>query len=253
MLEKKPLLSLRNISKAYKAQHETIQALKNVSMDLYEGEIVSLLGINGAGKSTLSAIIATLYPPSTGELCMDGVSVYKNVPNYRMHIGLCPQHPNLNAELTLEQNLVFSGMAYRMPQAQAQQRAKELMHAFELTRYAQQTANILSGGFKQRFSLARSLMHNPSIIILDEPTVGLDPHVRHELWEYVKKLRDNGKTILLTTHYLEEAEELSDRVYVLDKGIIKIEGTPETLKADFNKGSLQSVFLELIKNNEEIV
>jgi len=247
----KPLIEIDHVSKTYMTPQGPIHALHDVSLTINEGEIVTLLGVNGAGKSTLSHIIATLHPPTTGRILFQNRSIYEDIPAYRMNIGLCPQHSNLNPDLSLEQNLIFAGMAYRQDAHTAHTRAHQLMDHFGLNFYAQQSAYVLSGGYKQRFSLARSLMHYPKLVILDEPTVGLDPHVRHQLWKYLRDLRDSGTSILITTHYIEEAENLSDRVCVLDKGVIKLMDTPENLKTNFKKGSLESVFLELIKQSEE--
>ncbi len=138
-------------------------------------------------------------------------------------------------------------------QVAAVQRVNELITDFELSRYADAMPMTLSGGYKQRVLLARTLVHKPALIILDEPTVGLDPHVRHQLWDYMRMLRNSGTSFLLTTHYIEEAEHLSDRVCVLDKGVIKLTGTPETLKTDYAKHTLESVFIELTKEQKDIV
>ena len=122
------------------------------------------------------------------------------------------------------------------------------MHQFELTPYLQQKASVLSGGYKQRFMIARALMHNPKLVILDEPTVGLDPHIRRQLWSKIKELKNDGITVILTTHYLDEAEQLADRVCVLDQGAIKLIDTPDKLKADFKMQNLEDVFIALMQN-----
>lgn len=245
---KQIFIELKNICKSYDG---TQFVLNGVSFSLHKGEIFSLLGVNGAGKTTLSGIISTLHPATSGDIVFNGKSIYADIPDYRLHIGLCPQHPNLNPYLTVEQNLYFSGRAYRFSHEDSKQRAKELIEALGLQKYASALPETLSGGYKQRTSIARTLMHRPSLVILDEPTVGLDPHVRRNLWSYISSLRDQGITILLTTHYLEEAEILSDRVCVLDKGVIKLIETPESLKTSFSKSSLEHVFLELIKEEKE--
>jgi len=234
-------LSIQNIKK----KHDSIEVLHGVSFDVHAGEVISLLGINGAGKSTLSNIIATLCPPTSGNILYNGKSIYEDLMAYRFKIGLCPQSPNLHPELTIEQNLYFAGRAYHLTHGQATEKAKELISVFSLEKYKESKPKTLSGGYKQRALLARTLMHDPDIIILDEPTVGLDPHIRKELWEEIKILRKKNKSVILTTHYMDEAEELSDRVVVLDKGIIKFIDTPQNLKADFKKSNLESVFIEL--------
>ncbi|HEX4069080.1 MAG TPA: ABC transporter ATP-binding protein [Candidatus Babeliales bacterium] len=238
------LLKIKNIKKRYGAK----EALKGVSLDIYKGEIVGLLGVNGAGKTTLSSIIATLHPPTEGDIECEGVSIYDDIATYRYKIGFCPQKPNLDPALTLEQNLRFSGSYYGMTDAEITQRLDFLVNQFGLQEYLYQKANVLSGGYKQRFMIARALMHNPQLVILDEPTVGLDPHIRRQLWQQIRDLKQLGVTIILTTHYLDEAEQLSDRVCVLDNGLIKLIDTPDKLKADFNMENLEDVFIALMSD-----
>lgn len=240
------LLKIRNIKKKY----DTKEALKGVSFEINKGEILGLLGVNGAGKTTLSSIIATLHPPTDGDIEFQGKSIYKNLIEYRYQIGFCPQRPNLNSMLTLEQNLRLSGNYYQMTEEQIDKRMAQLVEQFELKPYLHQKARVLSGGYKQRFMIARSLLHNPSLVILDEPTVGLDPHIRRQLWAKIKELKQNGTSVLLTTHYLDEAEQLSDRVVVLDQGQIKLIDTPDKLKADFKMNNLEDVFIALIQEEK---
>ncbi len=244
------LISINNVSKTYSGK-PPIQALKNVTLDIVQGEVLSLLGVNGAGKTTLSSIIATLHPATSGKILYQNKSIYDNVNDYRRIIGYCPQKPNLDAMLTIKENLIFAGRYFNMPEDLIQQRTQELMQQFQLTKYANAKGNTLSGGYKQRFVLARTLMHNPKLIILDEPTVALDPHIRRNLWELIKTLKNQGITILLTTHYLEEAEILSDRVCILDQGVIKLIDTPENLKRNFAQTNLENVFIQLMQENEK--
>lgn len=246
------LLEIKNIQKKYTTNRGEIEALKNVSLAIKQGEILSLLGVNGAGKSTLSGIIATLHPATSGDVLFKGKSIYDDIESYRAKIGYCPQKPNLKPMLTLEQNLIFAGRYYGLTEDIIQERIKHLSNQFELGKYLQEYAHILSGGYKQRFMIARSLIHNPELIILDEPTVGLDPHIRRNLWDVIKGLKEQGITVLLTTHYLDEAEKLSDRVCILDKGTIQLIDTPDKLMADFKQNNLEDMFIELLKgsNNE---
>jgi ABC-2 type transport system ATP-binding protein len=243
------LLDIRNVAKMYGNR----RVLNNITFSIKQGEIISLLGVNGAGKTTLSSIIATLQPPTSGDLLFHGSSIYKDIPEYRRQIGFCPQHPNLNNQLTVKQNLYYAGRAYRLSRTDAARRTDELLNQFRLEQYADALPMILSGGYKQRVLLARTWMHDPALIILDEPTVGLDPHVRQHLWQQILAFKNAGKSIVLTTHYMDEAEQLSDRVCVLDKGIIKFLDTPANLKANFAKANLESVFIELTKADEETV
>ncbi|MBY0353249.1 ABC transporter ATP-binding protein [Candidatus Babeliales bacterium] len=244
---KKVLLRLKNVKKRY----GTKQALKGVTLDIYEGEILGLLGVNGAGKTTLSSIIATSHPATEGDIEFEGTSIYNDIISYRFQLGFCPQKPNLNPSLTLEQNLRLSGSYYQLSKEQIDQRLNELVEQFELAPYLHQKATVLSGGYKQRFMIARSLMHNPKLLLLDEPTVALDPHIRRQLWETIKNLKKLGTTVILTTHYLDEAEALSDRVCVLDQGQIKLIETPDKLKADFNMNNLEDVFIALMQQNTD--
>lgn len=244
------LLSIQNIRKTYSTNRGASEALKGVTLTINQGEILSLLGVNGAGKSTLSAIIATLHPATSGDIFFKGESIYKNIETFRSKIGYCPQKPNLNSMLTLEQNLVYAGRFYGLSEDTIKSRIASLSAQFELEKYLQETASILSGGYKQRFMIARSLIHNPELIILDEPTVGLDPHIRRNLWEVIKGLKYQGITVLLTTHYLDEAEKLSDRVCILDKGEIQLIDTPDKLIADFKQKNLEDMFIELLKANQ---
>lgn len=239
------LLSIKNIKKKYGSK----EALKGVSLDIYKGEIFGLLGVNGAGKTTLSSIIATLHPATEGDIEFEGISIYKDLAAYRFNLGFCPQRPNLNPMLTLEQNLRLSGTYYQLTQEQIDERFNALVDQFELRPYLQQKASVLSGGYKQRFMIARALMHNPKLVILDEPTVGLDPHIRRQLWEKIKELKKAGVTVILTTHYLDEAEQLADRVCVLDQGMVKLIDTPHKLKADFNMNNLEDVFIAMMQNS----
>lgn len=247
------LLKIENIKKTYKTPVATIEALKGVSFEIFQGEIISLLGVNGAGKTTLSSIIATLHPATSGQLIWQGKSVFDDLLNYRRIIGLCPQKPNLDMMLTLEENLVFTGRYFGMSQDAIQERITFLAQKFNLTCYLKSQANILSGGFKQRFLIARTLMHNPKLVILDEPTVGLDPQIRHQLWSVIADLKKEGITVVLTTHYLDEAEALSDRVCIIDAGTIITVDTPENLKAQHQMHNLEEVFLKLTKSLEEVV
>lgn len=239
-------LEIKNVRKYY----GTKEALKGVSLALDAGEIVSLLGVNGAGKTTLSNIIATLCPVSEGDVICNGKSIYSNIIDYRMNIGYCPQTNNLNPMLSLEENLLQAGRYYGIDELTLKQRFDELITHFDLHEYIKYTSHMLSGGYKQRFMIARSLMHKPSLVILDEPTVALDPHIRHQLWELIKELKKLGVSVLLTTHYLDEAEYLSDRVCVLHHGKVIVTDTPKNLMQKYNKDRLEDVFLHLIQETD---
>lgn len=228
-------------------------ALRGVSADIYPGEIFGLLGVNGAGKTTLSSLIATLQPPTSGDILFDRagelVSAYQDLMTYRQIIGFCPQKPNLVDVLTVEQNLFFSGRYYGLTAAESKQRVGELVRRFELDEFKKRTPGELSGGYRQRVMIARALMHKPRLLILDEPTVGLDPHIRLQLWDEVKMLKSEGVAVLLTTHYLEEAEALCDRVCILHEGVVRLCDTPSALKTSYDKARLEEVFLALMQDD----
>lgn len=242
----KALIQVKSVKKNYTNK----EALKGVSLDIHEGEIFGLLGVNGAGKTTLSTILAGLHPPTQGDVLFRGSSIYNDVVSYRKIVGFCPQKPNLDLSLTLEENLIFAGRYHRMSPQDIQQRIKWLMDEFDLHEYAKSEASVLSGGYKQRFLIARTLLHQPKLIILDEPTVGLDPHIRRQLWEQIKELKRSGASILLTTHYLDEAEYLSDRVCIIDAGVVKTIDTPSNLKALHQMHRLEDVFIKLMQEPE---
>jgi len=183
------LLTIENVSKVYSLHSGSHKALNQVSFTVEAGEIISLLGVNGAGKTTLSSIIATLHPATSGDIKYKGTSIYKDIPAFRRKLGYCPQKPNLHPLLTLEQNLVFAGRLYGISESKLHTRINKLVEQFELQKYLHDKAEVLSGGYKQRFMIARSLLHQPEIVILDEPTVGLDPHIRRQLWEIIKELK----------------------------------------------------------------
>lgn len=240
------VLEIQNIKKTYTAgDGSQNHALKGVSLDIFAGEIIGLLGPNGAGKTTLASIVVTLIPPTDGSILCLGKSIFENIFEYRKLIGFCPQKPNLYSDLTIEQNLFFGAKIFGCSDKEAIHRAERAMEKYRLTRYRSQFIKDLSGGYQQRASIARALINDPKIILFDEPTVGLDPHIRRELWAEIQGLKAAGKAIVLTTHYLDEAEFLSDRVCLLADGLIKFLGTPTRLKESLNKNSLEEVLCHL--------
>lgn len=240
------ILKIKNLTKTYKGKNLTINALKGISLDIFEGEILGLLGANGAGKTTLSSILVTLHPPTSGEILYFDKSIYDDLSSYKGKIGFCPQRPNLIKDLDVERNLYYAGKFFGMEDDEVWPRVEELLKKYDLKKYAKEKVDILSGGYRQRVLIVRALVHNPKIIIFDEPTVGLDPHIRHQLWETIRDLKKQNITVILTTHYLDEAELLSDRVCILDKGLVKHIDTPENLKNIYQKSKLEDVFLKII-------
>ena len=237
-------IQIKNITKTYK---NGTQALKGVSLDIKEGEILGLLGVNGSGKTTLSSILATLIPPTKGEILYKGNSIYQDINQYRHIIGFCPQKPNLNNQLSVRDNLYFDALYYGFSPQEAQSQFDEVVEQLSLKEYLHAYPPTLSGGYKQRVLIGRALMHNPEFILLDEPTVGLDPHIRKNLWNLILALQKKGITILLTTHYLDEAEYLSNRVCVLEKGNVLLIDTPQNLKTKHQSANLEDAFMKLME------
>jgi ABC-2 type transport system ATP-binding protein len=242
-----PIISVKNLSKSYFSGKSPVHALQNVSLDIMQGEVFGLLGVNGAGKTTLSSILATLHPATSGHVLYNDKSIYQDLMNYRRALGFCPQSQNLDTYLTVEENLIFAGRYFLMSESDIAARTKELMQQLELTRYAQFEVDQLSGGNKQRLLIARALMHRPKIVILDEPTVGLDPDIRKKLWDIIKQLKANGITVILTTHYLDEAEYLSDRICILHRGKVKLIESLKDLKERHQQQKLEDIFLNCLK------
>ena len=244
-------LSIVNISKTFQINNHIVRALDNVSFEIQAGEVFALLGVNGAGKTTLSSIIATLHPPSQGDILFKGESIYKDIMTYRKSLGFCPQKQNLDTFLTVKDNLIFAGRYFLLPESTIQERVHALMEQLELTRYADFNIDQLSGGTKQRVLIARALMHKPKIVLLDEPTVGLDPDIRRKLWKIIKELKSLGITVILTTHYLDEAEQLSDRVCILNKGKVILIESLTHLRQRHKMASLEEIFLQITQDADD--
>ena len=236
------MLQIKNITKKFGGH----TALDDVSLTIHPREIVSLLGVNGAGKTTLSSIIASLHPPTSGDVLFEGASIYKNIIEYRRTLGFCAQKQNLSAHMSVREHLEFAGRYFLMEHGDIKRRVDELISLFGLEKYAAKDPSVLSGGYKQRLLIARSIMHRPQLVILDEPTVGLDPHIRRQLWDVIKQLKGQGASVLMTTHYIDEAEVLSDRICLLHAGRVQLVDTPQALMSSYNKERLEDVFLQLI-------
>lgn len=220
------MIKVKNVVKTFK----NVEALKGVDLTVSKGTIKALLGPNGAGKTTLINIIATLLSPTSGSIMIDDIDVLKNADKIRKKIGLSGQFAAIDEDLTGYENLYMFGRLYHLSNKDASERANELLLEFELDEAANRPAKTYSGGMHRRLDLAASLIIKPPVLFLDEPTTGLDPASRNKLWEVIKKLADQGTTILLTTQYLEEADYLADSIVVINKGKIIAEGTSDELK-----------------------
>jgi len=227
-----------------------VQALKGVSLTIPDGEFFGLLGPNGAGKSTLIHCTTGLAQPTSGEISVFGHDAIDHYQEARAAVGLAPQDLNLDWFLTLEESLDYHGGYFGMPKKERRERTKELLEAFSLTEKRHDRTRTLSGGMKRRLILARALMHRPRLLILDEPTAGVDVELRLELWHYVQRINDEGTTILLTTHYLEEAEQLCSRIAFINGGEIVAEGTHQDLAVEYGVDSLEDAYLQLVGRQE---
>src|SRR3954452_6048980 len=212
-----PALQITDLVKRYPTGTE---ALKGVSLEIGEGEFFGLLGPNGAGKSTLIHCTTGLAQPTAGTIGVFGHDAIHRYAAARQAVGLAPQEANLDWFLTVEETLDYHAGYFGMPKRERRERTKELLETFSLTEKAGERTRTLSGGMKRRLILARAVMHRPRLLILDEPTAGVDVELRLELWHYVQRINQEGTSILLTTHYLEEAEQLCDRIAFIADGQI---------------------------------
>lgn len=227
--------------KLVKAYGDT-EVLKGIDLEVERGTMVALLGPNGAGKTTTVRILSTLLAYDSGEAVVEGFNVVDEADKVRSVIGLTGQSAAVDELLTGRENLVMMGRLYRLTPKSAQERAQELLEEFDLVSAAERPAKTYSGGMRRRLDLAVSLIATPPVIFLDEPTTGLDPRSRLAMWEIIKKLMAKGTTILLTTQYLEEADQLADRIIVIDNGKVIAEGTPSALKSKVGKDRLEVIF-----------
>ncbi|MBM7600260.1 ABC-2 type transport system ATP-binding protein [Virgibacillus halotolerans] len=221
------MLELVDLSKKYKQFY----AVKNLNMFIEKGEIVGLLGPNGAGKSTAISMLSSLVEPTEGDVRFNNKSVIKKPAPLRKVIGMVPQEVALYDDLTAEENLHFFGRIYRLTGAQLKQRVNEVLEIIGLTDRRKDIVKKFSGGMKRRLNIGAALLHEPEVIIMDEPTVGIDPQSRNYILETVKRLnKEKGMTVLYTSHYMEEVEFLCDRIYIMDKGDLIASGTKDEIK-----------------------
>lgn len=232
-----PVIRAENLSKVY----GDFTAVNSISFDVPRGESFGLLGPNGAGKSTTMKMIAAVSTRTSGSLTVLGLDPNTDGPAIRSQLGVVPQEDNLDQELRVRENLVAYGRFFGMPRDEAGRRADELLEFAQLADRAKAKVEPLSGGMKRRLTIARSLMNDPQMLLLDEPTTGLDPQARHILWDRLFRLKERGTTLILTTHYMDEAEQLCDRLIVVDKGEIMAEGSPAKLIRDYSSREVLEV------------
>jgi ABC-2 type transport system ATP-binding protein len=238
MANQKNVIEVEGLAKSYGPNH----VLKNINLTVERGTMLALLGPNGAGKTTTVRILSTLLPYDEGNVKVEGFDVKREADTVRRVIGLTGQSAAVDELLTGRENLVMMGRLYRLTNPSAKARAQELLEEFDLVDAAERPAKTYSGGMRRRLDLAVSLIATPPVLFLDEPTTGLDPRSRIAMWDIIKKLMANGTTILLTTQYLEEADQLADRIVVIDGGQVIAEGTSAELKSKVGKDRLELTF-----------
>jgi ABC-2 type transport system ATP-binding protein len=240
-------LHITDLVKRYPAG---VEALRGVSLDIEEGEFFGLLGPNGAGKSTLIHCATGLAAPTSGAIQIFGHDAIDNYGEARLAVGLAPQELNIDWFLTVEETLDYHAGYFGMPGKERRERTKELLEIFSLTEKRDERTRTLSGGMKRRLILARALMHRPRLLILDEPTAGVDIELRLELWHYVQRINQEGTTILLTTHYLEEAEQLCSKIAFINNGEIVAQGSSKELANRYGVPNLEDAYLALVGRKE---
>ena len=225
-----PLIHARGLTKRYAG----FTAVDAIDFDVAQGESFGFLGPNGAGKTTTMRMIACVSPVTEGTLSVVGLDPARDGSRIRAQLGVVPQRDTLDEELTTRENLIIYGRYFGLPRKEAARRADELLDFAQLSERANDQVEPLSGGMKRRLTIARSLINEPRVLLLDEPTTGLDPQARHLVWDRLYRLKQRGVTLVLTTHYMDEAEQLCDRLVVMDKARIVAEGSPRALIEEYS-------------------
>ena len=243
-----PMLEIKNLTKVYGSGKDSKVAVDNISLTIPKGSFYGLLGPNGAGKSTTIHCITGIAQPTSGQILVDGVDVVKEYKRARTLVGLSPQEFNVDIFATPEQLMDYMGGYYGIPKVERWERINELIARFDLEQHRNVKFQKLSGGLKRRAMLGRALVHTPDLLILDEPTAGVDVEQRHDLWNYLQEMNQRGKTIILTSHYLEEIQYLCNDIAIINHGRIVSKGT----KADFMKGgkSVEEAYLEITRTDD---
>jgi len=250
------------LKKSYYSKGKTIEAVRGVNLAVRSGEIFGFLGPNGAGKTTTLRMLTTLLKPDAGEATLVGCDLLKAPQQLREHIGYVSQAGGSDRQVTAWEDLLLQGQLYGLSRHNAAERAKALILALDLESVADRKASTYSGGQRRRLDIALGMMHQPKLLFLDEPTTGLDPQNRARLWDEVRRLRDNGVTIFLTTHYMDEADALADRIAIMDQGTIVAQGSPKELKRQVagdlvllgleENGSMSGKALQLLKTQQYV-
>lgn len=239
--ERETAIVIDNLTKSF----DDIIAVDELSIQVYTGELFGLLGPNGAGKTTIINILCGLLEPTRGSARVGGYDVQYEPQKVKELIGVCPQETAVYPFLTGRENVELFGSLHAMPKQRLIKNADDLLEKLGLTADATRRVGKYSGGMRRRINLIMALVNDPEIAFLDEPTVAMDPQSRHAVWDFLLGLKRQGKTIVLTTHYMEEAEELCDRVGIIDHGKLIALGSPEELKKEFDAENLEDVFIEM--------
>jgi daunorubicin resistance ABC transporter ATP-binding subunit len=240
------IIRIDHLSKIFKEKNRIVTAVDDVTFEVKRGEIFGLLGPNGAGKSTLIRVLTTLLRPTAGTACVDTFDIVRDPEKIRSIIGVCPQNSTLDVELTAYDNLEFYGKLVNVDDSILDTRIWELLAMTELTDRAYMKVQTFSGGMRRKLEIVRAFIHHPLILFLDEPTIGLDPEARHEVWQQISKLNEEKTTIILTTHYMDEAEKLCNRIAFVDKGKLIALDILENLKQLIPAGDLIEIGFDSI-------
>ena len=224
---------------------DDIQAVNGLSFDIRKGELFGLLGPNGAGKTTTIRMLCGLLAPSAGTATYGDLDIRRDLPKIKARIGVCPQEAAVFKVLTGKENIELMGNLHGLDKRVIRERTTELLDQADFTEAAQRKSKGYSGGMMRQLNLLMALVSDPDIVFLDEPTVGMDARARRRTWEYIASLKDQNKTVILTTHYIEEAQSLSDRVGIIDYGELVALGTPEGLMKEHDANDLEAVFLKI--------
>jgi ABC-2 type transport system ATP-binding protein len=236
-----PIIAIDSLDKSY----GDVTAVNDLTLDIRKGELFGLLGPNGAGKTTTISVLCGLLAPTAGSTRIGGLDIETDMPTIKQHIGVCPQEAAVYGFLTGRENIELFGTLHGMSRREVKERAEDLLRDADFGDAAKRRAKGYSGGMTRQLNLLMALVSDPDIIFLDEPTVGMDARARRRTWDYIASLKAWGKTVILTTHYIEEAESLSDRVGIIDYGELIDLGTPEELMAKHEAKDLEEVFLKI--------
>ena len=240
-----PIIEVRDLFKVFHSRGREITAVDDVSFDVFKGEIFGMIGPNGAGKSTIFSMLTTLVKPTSGRIKVAGFDVNKEDDKIRSIIGIVPQKLSLYPDLTARENLELMGKLYSVPKKIMEERIDHYLQLVGLGSHADRFTGGFSGGMKQRLSVICAVLHDPHIIFWDEPSTGLDPQTRQSIWKLARKFNGEGKTLVFTTHYMEEADNLCDRVAIMNLGKMVALDTPENLKERSGSTNLEEVFIRL--------